>query len=65
MAYPIDYDSQGFNTRIRVWVKPNTQTNTYKRLICPIIPEDGPEVPNKRPDLDIYTRIVIESNDNL
>ena len=35
--------------------------NTYKRLICPLVPDGGQEVKFFYPIKDIYTRVVMES----
>lgn len=32
---------EGFDTKIRFWIKPNTMVDTYKRLICPLVPDNG------------------------
>ena len=63
----IVFASSGYNTKIRIWAKPNGQVSSHKKSLCGNIfddDEDDDDIDNnlKKPIKDIYTRVVVENN---
>ena len=55
----------GYDIKIRFWVKPNPMISTFKRHVCPKALDEEEEEKLKYPDRDIWTRVIIESESSL
>ena len=57
------YNVNGLCTKMRLWVKPDTRVQNYKRILCDTLNDLEPEEFKSEQEEDIYTRLLIENLD--